>query len=75
VEWRREYMKTLMHEKEIREEAREEGREEGRSDGQREQLQKNIFSMMKKGMKAEDIAFYLDVSVEDVQRIEANREE
>ena len=83
VEWRREYMKTLLHEREIREEAREEGREEGRqegrqegrNDGQREQLQKNILSMLEKGMKVEDIAFYLDVSLEDVQRIEADSKE
>ena len=49
-EWRREYMKTLLHEREIKEEA------------QKEQLQKNILSMLEKGMKAEDIAFYICVS-------------
>jgi len=67
VEWRREYMKTLLHEREIREEAREEG--------QKEQLEKCILSMVEKGMKTEDIAFYLDVSVEDVQWIEADHKE
>ena len=67
VEWRREYMKTLLHEREIKEEAREEG--------QKEQLEKSIMSMLEKGMKVEDIAFYLDVSVEDVQRIEVEQRE
>ena len=31
--WRREYMKTLLHDMEVREEGRQEGREEGREEG------------------------------------------
>ena len=37
--WRREYMKTLLHEQEIREEGREEGRKEGMQQGVQQGLQ------------------------------------
>jgi len=66
VEWRREYMKTFLHEREVR----EEGIRIGIEQGQMERLRMNIRSMLGKGMQVEDVAFYLEISEDDVRNIE-----
>lgn len=70
VEWRREYMKTFLHEREVREEGIRIGIEQGIEQGQMERLRMNIRSMLGKGMQVEDVAFYLEISEDDVRNIE-----
>ena len=69
--WRREYMKTLLHELEIREEAREEGRTEGLEEGARFgiELAKQVIRMDMEGISKEEIAKRLQITIEKVVEI------
>jgi len=63
-------MKTFLHEREVREEGIRIGIEQGIEQGQMERLRMNIRSMLGKGMQVEDVAFYLEISEDDVRNIE-----
>lgn len=61
--WRREYMKTLLYEMELKQEGREEGKVEGIA------LAKKVIRLDQEGIRKEEIASQLQISVEEVIEI------
>ena len=64
-EWRVEYMKTLLHDMDVRREGREEGREEGR----KEEKRCVVINMLRKGMDILDICELAECSEEYVEEV------
>ena len=64
-EWRVEYMKTLLHDMDVR----REGREEGREEGVQLKLSEVVINMLRKGMATTDISELAGCSEEYVEEV------
>ena len=70
-EWRQEYMTLYMRDKEKRAEGFEEGLAKGHEEGLEEGRKATIIKALKKNRSVEDIADFMDCSVEEVEAIKA----
>lgn len=70
-EWRLEFMTLYMRDRQNREEGFEEGIAKGHAEGLEEGRKATIINAIKKGRSVEDIADFMDCSIEEVQDIKA----
>ena len=64
-EWRVEYMKTLLHDSDVRREGREEGREEGRA----EEKQRFVQYLLSQNMPSSEICAIAQCDEEFVRKV------
>jgi predicted transposase/invertase (TIGR01784 family) len=71
-EWRREYMALNLREQADRQLARSEGLAEGRAEGVILGQKKIVEKMLKKGMTIEDIQDLVDLSLDEIKKVESS---